>query len=412
MTSTTAPADRAELTFDETVRARQLFQRHVDNFITTEFELRTTLADLGQFPSDAEIRCCLDVYDNKMTFNQFLHLLAFLKCVYFKPEPTDIDTIRAFAALGGTLDRKGEVNTGRLRATIRDFDLTIDIDSMLKEVDEDDNGTIDYSEFQSLWETRTGSRSFIRKASEAETFVPAFLGGNFDFGSDGGKPPAKPAQLKGRGKSGVGFSIPEDSAPPPTVDEDEDTKVKLLRAYLLPTSSHRSNSLTKSGSFIKGPDTQQKRKSTKPGALGASGVFDRSKSVTKLPPLNGAQPPAAAGGEGTQSEAPNAEARDSDASEGDENATPKKNDSTAAKGATAPGAHGASTSAENRGMLVLPEPYILGSGRFRSRQQDSNTPRTQGKATFSSSSKGSTSPRKPAGSASASARPAPRAANH
>jgi Ca2+-binding EF-hand superfamily protein len=59
----------------------------------------------------------------------------------------DNDTLSAFVAMGGNSDRTGAIQTEKLTAACEEFGLTIDIDSLIKEVDDDGNGTVDFDEF-------------------------------------------------------------------------------------------------------------------------------------------------------------------------------------------------------------------------------------------------------------------------
>lgn len=47
----------------------------------------------------------------------------------------EADTIEAFIALGGNRDKSGKISTERLAATIKEFELNVDIDRLVKEVD-------------------------------------------------------------------------------------------------------------------------------------------------------------------------------------------------------------------------------------------------------------------------------------
>ena len=62
----------------------------------------------------------------------------------------DGDTIAAFVAMGGGQDKTGFVEAAKLRKTIKDFDLTIDIDGLLQQYDEDNSGKIEYAEFKAM----------------------------------------------------------------------------------------------------------------------------------------------------------------------------------------------------------------------------------------------------------------------
>lgn len=430
-----------ELTFEEQSRARQIFQRHVDNHITTESELRTALAEIGQFPSDGEIQVCLDTFGHKMNFNHFLLYLAYLKSVFLKPPPRDVDTVRAFVALGGSMDRKGTVNTNRLRSTIRDFDLTIDIDAMLKEVDDDDNGTIDYGEFKSLWEmaaprlTKGGasggsftkqpslsalgrSQSFRAGPEEVEE-VPAFLGGVLDFGSmesdDGRKGgaaqgPKQPSQRRAAG--GVGFAGGEEVTPM-AEDESEESKIKALKAFLNPRPPPKpQSSASESGqSFSKRRVTKavaggSDRKSIarlpllnlgKMGAIGDGGSSSEANNNGPQPPTgesgafddantgggggadnnssgNGANGDDSNTGGGGGAQAANGAAGETQPTKATSNSKLTSGAATKSSGNTTGDNNGAGTAGQapqtarppvDRSALVLPEPYILGSARYR-----------------------------------------------
>merc|ERR1719424_2476725 len=56
--------------------------------------------------------------------------------------------VDAFIALGGRSDKSGEISTEKLRAVIKDFGLTIDIDRLIRDTDTDHSGLIDYEEFK------------------------------------------------------------------------------------------------------------------------------------------------------------------------------------------------------------------------------------------------------------------------
>ena len=70
-----------------------------------------------------------------------------LLAVSLPPSPRQSDTVDAFIALGGSADKTGNVSADKLRTIIKDFGLTIDIDRLIREVDTDHSGLIDYQEF-------------------------------------------------------------------------------------------------------------------------------------------------------------------------------------------------------------------------------------------------------------------------
>jgi Ca2+-binding EF-hand superfamily protein len=215
----------AELTFDEMLRARQVWLLHTDEYITTPFELRTILSELGQYPQDAELNFCVDAFGNKMAFNNFTTYLGFLKKRFQKPEPQDVDTLRAFVALGGGADRRGDINAENLRNACRHFDLTIDIDAMIKEVDDDMSGKLEFSEFKSMWGGPDGGAAAAAEAKKADK------SGSFSMEVD-------EFLLSGTLRRGS-VRIPGGvvvSPPPPPEDDDapEEDQIELLKLHLFP----------------------------------------------------------------------------------------------------------------------------------------------------------------------------------
>lgn len=67
-----------------------------------------------------------------------------------KKESCEEDTIDAFVAMGGNADKTGEVIAEKLISIIKEFQMTIDIEKLIKDVDVDNSGEIDYEEFESL----------------------------------------------------------------------------------------------------------------------------------------------------------------------------------------------------------------------------------------------------------------------
>ena len=52
--------------------------------------------------------------------------------------------------MGGNQDKSGELVAEKLISIIKEFKMTIDIEKLIKEVDVDNSGYIDYEEFSSL----------------------------------------------------------------------------------------------------------------------------------------------------------------------------------------------------------------------------------------------------------------------
>ena len=57
----------------------------------------------------------------------------------------------AFVAMGGEPDGDGAINADKLIATIKhEFGMTIDIEKLIEEIDEDGSGQIEFDEFTAL----------------------------------------------------------------------------------------------------------------------------------------------------------------------------------------------------------------------------------------------------------------------
>ena len=61
------------------------------------------------------------------------------------------ETIESFVSMGGKSDRSGVVDANKLIEIIKNqFEMTIDIEKLISEIDEDGSGEIEYEEFKSL----------------------------------------------------------------------------------------------------------------------------------------------------------------------------------------------------------------------------------------------------------------------
>ena len=61
------------------------------------------------------------------------------------------ELLDAFVAMGGDQDGEGCVNAEKLISTIKnEFQMTIDIEGLIREIDEDESGKIEFDEFKAL----------------------------------------------------------------------------------------------------------------------------------------------------------------------------------------------------------------------------------------------------------------------
>lgn len=186
-----------ELNLEETTRVRSIFFAFVrEEYVTTKFELRVLLSELGLYPSSEEIAFVLNSFENKMSFTNVCHYLRFYKKKFQvsarqrNAEHSETtagdegeDTLRAFVSLGGNEDGTGCVSLDVLRQVCHNFDLTIDIDAMLSDiVDIENQTTLSYAEFCSMWRSklqRGGYSTTSSMASHLELF-----GSVLAFGTD------------------------------------------------------------------------------------------------------------------------------------------------------------------------------------------------------------------------------------
>ncbi|DBA72391.1 hypothetical protein WJX79_001618 [Trebouxia sp. C0005] len=145
----------AQLSQHELQACRQIFaqyDRTGAGMVSTD-ELTSIMSSLGYNASDEDIAAQLHQVDNEV--RQEIDLDDFLRLVESQKQmggadTDDTDTVEAFVALGGKADRSGKVLIEKLRNTIKEFELTIDLDVMLTELDKEQSGSIDYKEFKGL----------------------------------------------------------------------------------------------------------------------------------------------------------------------------------------------------------------------------------------------------------------------
>jgi Ca2+-binding EF-hand superfamily protein len=58
--------------------------------------------------------------------------------------------VSAFIALGGNEDRSGSIASEKLQHAVQEFGFTLDIETLINEIDEDQNGTVDFDEFRMM----------------------------------------------------------------------------------------------------------------------------------------------------------------------------------------------------------------------------------------------------------------------
>lgn len=133
-------------------KAFQLFDKDGSGTIDIK-ELKTALTALGQNPSDEELFVMISQVDEdgsqEIEFQEFVHAIQINKAMSEK-NSSEQETLDAFVALGGQADKGGKVPTDRLRAVIAEFELTLNVEKFIADVDKDASGYLDYEEFKLL----------------------------------------------------------------------------------------------------------------------------------------------------------------------------------------------------------------------------------------------------------------------
>ena len=85
----------------------------------------------------------------RITYAQFKRVIAEQK--KNQSLTNEEDTLDAFVAMGGEANGEGYINAERLIRIIKEeFEMTIDIEKLIRDIDEDGSGKIEYDEFRNL----------------------------------------------------------------------------------------------------------------------------------------------------------------------------------------------------------------------------------------------------------------------
>mmetsp|Transcript_1642 Transcript_1642/g.3131 ORF Transcript_1642/g.3131 Transcript_1642/m.3131 type:complete len:169 (-) Transcript_1642:220-726(-) len=117
------------------------------------WELRMVLQAMGQSPTEEELFAMISQVDDhgsgSIDFGEMLKVIDVQKQKMAERDDSQ-DTLDAFIAMGGNPDKTGQISSDRLRKTIKQFELTIDIEQLIAETDVDGSGFIDYEEFSKM----------------------------------------------------------------------------------------------------------------------------------------------------------------------------------------------------------------------------------------------------------------------
>jgi len=146
-----------KLSQKEIARCKEAFE-HFDKVKAGKisvWQLRNALKYYGKNPSGEELRDMMTAVEDEgsgyMTFDEFVKVVQNQKNVAERRIVDDDSTTKdAFVALGGNPDSTGEIDLNLLRRTAKVYGLTVDIEELIREYDEDQTGYIDYLEFKQM----------------------------------------------------------------------------------------------------------------------------------------------------------------------------------------------------------------------------------------------------------------------
>eukprot|EP01023_Acetabularia_acetabulum_P068700 TRINITY_DN9785_c1_g1_i1.p2 TRINITY_DN9785_c1_g1~~TRINITY_DN9785_c1_g1_i1.p2 ORF type:complete len:162 (-),score=28.94 TRINITY_DN9785_c1_g1_i1:113-598(-) len=144
-----------ELSHAEVEMCQKAFNQHDrDKSGTIDIqELKALLNQMNLYPTDEEMFVLMNSVDDdgsgEIDFTEFLNLVQVQKTMAKKVND-DSDTIEAFVALGGNRDLSGKVLIQKLQDVINEFELTVSLPELVKDVDKDQSGEITYEEFFSM----------------------------------------------------------------------------------------------------------------------------------------------------------------------------------------------------------------------------------------------------------------------
>ena len=116
-------------------------------------DLKNALEHLGETVTEEQTFLMIATADpannGTIQFNQFKALVDEKR--ENEGGSTEEELLEAFVAMGGQPDGDGFIDADKLISTIKnDFEMTIDIEKLILEIDEDGSGEIEFDEFQQL----------------------------------------------------------------------------------------------------------------------------------------------------------------------------------------------------------------------------------------------------------------------
>ena len=137
----------------------------------THEDFRHAMEDIGEPISEKQSYKMLAEADPSNT--GMIEFLAFKKLVTEKYKSqqgsTKAELLEAFTAMGGEEDGDGCIDAEKLIQVIKyEFGMTIDIEALIEEIDEDGSGEIEFDEFKALLQSSQGAADVDPTEADSE----------------------------------------------------------------------------------------------------------------------------------------------------------------------------------------------------------------------------------------------------
>ena len=134
--------------------------------------LKRAMTHLGEEVTDTQIYRMISDYDSQNTGG--INLQSFKEIVATKREndrgSCEADLLDAYVAMGGDEDGGGYIDSQMLIRTIKDeFEMTIDIEALIAEADEDGSGEIEFGEFRDLFGTSASTFDLMEDTCDSRS---------------------------------------------------------------------------------------------------------------------------------------------------------------------------------------------------------------------------------------------------
>jgi hypothetical protein len=151
-------------------------------FVSSFQELLDLIGTLQIPPQPAimqHVKLAWEAHSSNFSFMDLVRLLEECKSIHvrwvhkIRGKVLDDDLLEAFVAVGGGEDCGGAVNIPKMKSVVSDFQLKVDLDSFIREMDTDGNANIDFNEFAVLLRDTAGKARNSNDPLRRESLVSA-----------------------------------------------------------------------------------------------------------------------------------------------------------------------------------------------------------------------------------------------